>query len=848
MTGSQAGALLRMVAVDPERAYTRALKTLRRPGAVPVVGVLRAAALAAKELGRPEEGIDFLGQALARADEYEAAQVRMNLVGLLAARGDVPAALAQAERAAGVLRGADADRLAANRACALARAGRLGEAREEAARALARLRRGDDAFTLCGLLTNLGLAAALRGDLEEAEATVGEAVVVAREAGMRHQEAMATANLAFVVSRRGDLPRALRLFAAAEPGLAGERIVQTRFDQAETLIQAGLPGEARPTLAAALADAAAHGRHCDAADGMLLLAHAELADGDPERAAQTAERARATFAEQERTGWMLLAEHLVLRARWASGERSTILLGSAAVTADRLARGGWAEASAEARIIAARVALALRRPAGHLLAPVLDVRGPASLRVAFWHATALERWERHDPRGARAAVWAGLRAAEEHADVFGALDLRARAAGLGAELADLGLRLARSARELLTAEERRRASARRPDASRPHPDPERAAALAELRVLSTEHTVAAARGDVTRALAARLAGAEARLQAGARRRPASLPNGAHGAGPCRADLPDIAAALGDRVLLEFVRIGDELHAVTVRDGRPRRHRLCAYEEAGRAVELARFAARRLAEREDDAQAVSGLASAAATLDNLLFGPLASELPDGADLVIAPTGRLHGLPWAAVPSLSERPFTVVPSAHAWLHAALRPPGRGAPLLVAGPGLGHAEREVAALALLYPSARVLGGPAARVETVRDALAGCGLAHVAAHGEFREGNGLFSELRLADGPLLVHDLEEPACVPRTVVLSACDAGRAEGGDAVIGMAGVLLALGASTVIASVTPVLDAATPAFMTAFHTALAKARLSPARALASVPRTPGVLGFLCFGAG
>ncbi|MBC6459659.1 CHAT domain-containing protein, partial [Actinomadura sp. HBU206391] len=67
------------------------------------------------------------------------------------------------------------------------------------------------------------------------------------------------------------------------------------------------------------------------------------------------------------------------------------------------------------------------------------------------------------------------------------------------------------------------------------------------------------------------------------------------------------------------------------------------------------------------------------------------------------------------------------------------------------------------------------------------------------------------------------------------------------VMGMVGVLLDFGAATVVASVTPVRDDQTRDFMTDFHGRLA-AGVPPARALASVPRTPGVLGFVCFGAG
>ncbi|MGP4023678.1 CHAT domain-containing protein [Actinomadura sp. 3N407] len=839
MTGPGERALLRLTAMDPAAAFARALALLDQGGGVLA---LRVAGLAAKELGRLDEGIAFLHRALEAAgdadDAYSAAQVRMNLVGLLTARGDVPGALAHAHGAEIVLQGPDADRLAANKACALARAGRLDEAREVAAQALPRLREGHDPAVLNGLLTNLGLALAFRGDFEGAETALAEAAAVGEAAGLRHQTAMSKGNLAFAVSRRGDVPRALRLFAEAEPHLTGERLAQCRFDQAETLIMAGLPGEARPILIAALDAATVNGYGCDIADGFLLLAHAELSDGNPERCTDAAERARAMFAEQERPGWMLLAEHVLLRARWASGERSAVLLRSAEATAERLEGGGWADAADEARIVAARVALALGRPAGHLLSPVGCPRGSASAQIAAWHAVALERAARADHGGAVDAVRAGLQVTEDHAEALGALDLRARAMGFATELSELGLGLARSAPELLAVEERRRAIAR-PARVRPPRDSERAAALTTLRALSVEHTAGMARGDVPPALSEDMANLEAVVRARTRRRPS-------GASPPRSPgTTEIAAALGDRALIEVVSIGSELHAVTVAGGRVRRHHLGTCGDAVRETGLIRFAVRRLA-ADDDPEALSALTGAARRLDRQLLDPLRRDLGD-RELVIAPTGALHSLPWAVLPSLAGRPFTVVPSADAWLHA--REPGRtdGHVVLVAGPGLHHAEHEVAALRRLHPRAIVLDGPDARAEPVRDALDGALIAHIAAHGEFREGNPLFSRMRLADGPLIVHDLDELTVPPGMIVLSACDIGRAGEGDAVLGMAGALLALGTTTVIASVTPVRDAATPEFMSAFHTAVAGGH-APAHALAAVPRTPGVAGFLCLGAG
>jgi tetratricopeptide (TPR) repeat protein len=841
--------LLRLAVADPQRARAAARELLAvADDPADRIVVLRALGLSAKELGRLEESLRCLFDALAAADAaglaYAAAQVRMNLCGPLAADGDIDAALAAADAAAPVLRGGDVERLAANRACVLARSGRITEAFAIVRDVLPALRSGDDAVTLAGLLTNLGLLRAFHGDLTGAQAHLGEAAGVADRAGLRHQAALARGNLAFVAARRGDFPRALALHDAVEPELAGagERHAQLRFDRAETLIAAGLAAEARPLLTATLAEVTAAGYDSDAADGLLLLACAELADDDPVRAAATASRAAAAFGRQERPGWMLLAEHIRLCADWAAGDHTAALFRTAVVTADRLDRGGWREAAANSRIIAARLALRLGLPAGNLASRlgVSRERGPAGLRVAAWHATALDRASRHDRRAAMAAVRAGLRVAEMHAAAVGAMELRSHAARLGNELAALGLRLARTGRELLAAEERWRALALCPPAVRPPADPAHAAVLAELRRVSHEHTYATAAGADTTGLAARLVRLEADVRDCARTRPGI---GLARSGRESRTVSRLYGALGGRAFVELIRVGRDLHSVVVVGGRCHRRDLGSYDAAVHGARLLGFELGRLAADALHEAALTGLEHAAAGLDSQIFGPLRRLLGD-RELVLAPADALHGLAWTALPSLAGRPVTVVGSAATWLSRTdtLRD---GRTVLVAGPGPAHAPAEVADLAGCHPGATVLRGAAARADAVRDALDGAGLAHLAAHGTFRDGNALLSSVSLADGPLMAYDLEMLRRPPRLVVLSACDAGRA--GAALMGLPGVLLRFGTATVIASVAPVGDGAARDFMVAVHRQLARG-VSPARALAAVPRTPGVLGFVCFGAG
>jgi hypothetical protein len=480
---------------------------------------------------------------------------------------------------------------------------------------------------------------------------------------------------------------------------------------------------------------------------------------------------------------------------------------------------------------------------------------PAGLRVAAWHAVALGRVARRDRRGAMAAVRAGLRLAEAHAAAVGAMELRARAARLGEDLAALGLRLARTGRELLAADERRRAIALRPPAVRPPADPGHAAALAELRRVSRAHTEAVAAGtENVEDLMARLVRLESRVRAGARTRPGAAHRPPAG-GESRT-AADLTAALGDRVFVQLVRIGGGLHAVVVAGGRCRRRALGSYDTVVREARAVRFELSRLAERADGdgaaptGPALRGLTHAAAGFDAQVFGPLRSLLGD-RELVMAPADALQGMAWAVLPSLAGRPVTAVASAAAWLSAGSASAGSagadagrpGRTVLVAGPGIAHGDAEVAELALLYPGATVLRGGAARAEAVRAAIDGARLVHLATHGTFRDGNALLSSVSLADGPLTAYDLETLRTPPRLVVLSACDAGRP--GESFLGLPGVLLAFGAATVIASVTPIRDEAAREFMVAVHRQLVRG-VPPAHALAAVPRSPGVLGFTCFG--
>ena len=131
-------------------------------------------------------------------------------------------------------------------------------------------------------------------------------------------------------------------------------------------------------------------------------------------------------------------------------------------------------------------------------------------------------------------------------------------------------------------------------------------------------------------------------------------------------------------------------------------------------------------------------------------------------------------------------------------------------------------------------MLVGAAATVHAVCERLPSAGVMHIAAHGRFRADNPLFSHLRLADGPLTVHDLESLPGVPGLVVLASCDAARSAryGGEELLGLAAAFLSLGTTTLVAPMVLVDDVATAGLTVAVHEHLARG-MSPAAALAGV---------------
>jgi hypothetical protein len=402
--------------------------------------------------------------------------------------------------------------------------------------------------------------------------------------------------------------------------------------------------------------------------------------------------------------------------------------------------------------------------------------------------------------------------------------------------------------------ERSRAQAFRVRPVRPPADPQAAAVLAELRQLSYLIRHAELNGHRDPAMVARHAELQRQI------REYSWQAGGLGQATAQASLGEVSAALDEsgQSLVGILARGSQMVAVVVRTGSARLIGLGDFDAAAEAArrlnaDLDTLAGRRLPSR---LQAVirESIRRQAETLTAEIIAPLRPSIGDGG-IVVVPAGPLASIPWGVLPDLRGRPVTVCPSASSWLAAWRRSqadatwPPSGKPVLVAGPDLEHAAREVTEIADTYPGCRPLLADAATVSATLGALNGAPLAHLAAHGHHDQENFLFSRLDLADGPLMAYDIQQLTAVPRHVVLSSCDVGRTvvRPGEEILGFTAALLYMGTATVTSSVTRVSDDAAVGIMTAYHRLLA-AGTRPAEALAGATATEPFSPFVCFGGG
>jgi CHAT domain-containing protein len=729
---------------------------------------------------------------------------------------------------------------------------------------LAVLGEDGEAQDLARALLNRGNLHMTRGRLRPARADLRRCADVSARHGLARILPMAVHSLGYLDYLAGDLPAALRTYrevagqyAAVKPGI----LPVLALDRARALIAAGLLAEADEQLAYALEQFRRHRLRQDHAEAQLARAEAALLAGDDAAARRWAARARHGFLRRDNHRWAAVAALVAMRARTARSMPSTARRAAAEAhdLADTLRDLGLAEYSRQAGLISVRALLAAGdvdaadREAGRHRPPQRTDRLETHLQ---WRLARAERAAAvgHSAEASR-HLTAGMAALRRHRGQLGCLDLQTGAAVHGRDIAAAGLGAAvrsRAVAKVYRWSELSRAQALLLPPATPPDDPAAAAALEELRQVRNTVRDAELAGRPTGDLRVRAATLERTV-----REHSWSAAGKGGAAPI-APLAAARAELADAAIVVYLRDGRRLHALVVTARTVRLVSLGDYARAAEAVRRLRADLDAQAGRAMPARLAAAVAAAtgrdAAAAAAALLDPLRSSLGD-RDLVVVPTGTLGTAPWGVLPGCAGRPVTVAPSVTTWLAARHRLGAdaaagrRGPTVLVAGPGNDRGEDEIRAIAALHPGATVLTGAAATPAATAAALAGAGLAHLAAHGHHQQENALFSSLDLAGGPLMGYDLQRLAAVPAVVILASCDLGLADvrPGDETVGMTTALLGAGTSTVVAGVARIADETALPLMTRFHLALLHGR-SPAAALADAVSTDPIAGLVCFGAG
>ena len=788
-------------------------------------------ARAANSVGRPSAAEQLLRRAIRRlsrpdaplADVLLRGSATITLASPVFERHGLEPALALLDEADALVPGREGDGVRTlglvQRAGLLARCGQWRVAVD-----LLNKLRPDDAWLtprqLASAHLNRATARQYLGDHVRCEADLRTALDLAAAAHAPDLEFKARHNLGYTRFLLGDVPGALRAMGEADSMDVEVVRATAKRDYAHVLVNSGLADEAAPLLEEAVAIADEHRLHHEVGESLVEIARLELLRGRPDRATAAASQAAKLFQRRGAEGWWVQAE--ILRAESALAEG----IGPSAAhqlsvrlrqlpTHSRAVRRDALLAATEASLAVGEV-----EQAGALLQRTRGTASsPARRLQQDWLAARLALATGRADRARRRFRDAARRVAEQQGRPA-SLDARTAFALHAQRLVrlDVGTAIASgSPARVLAATERWRAATSRLPSLVPHDDPvldERFTRLRGLRSRLREHADAPGTDLLTRQAL--------ELERSIRRREWELADDVRGSRPLRvlrpSEISAVAADTDTDVLVLFATSG-RLGAVTMDATGSRLHDL---GDADHVAEQTRLL---LADIAMSGRRLPGRLAA------VVRRSLTSRLDAVARLVPVPATRsrlvvvrtrvMRSLPWRLVPGLDERPLVVASSLTAWAAGEGVPAVADHAVALAGPGLDRAAGEAAAVATAWgPRGEAI--PAASGSDLMGALANADLVHVAAHGHHHDQSALFSSVTMHDGPLFAYELQRRGVRAGHVVLSACDTGRAmiRPGDEAIGLTAALLACGARSVVAAVTPVDDSVAADLMDGYHRLLA----------------------------
>lgn len=712
----------------------------------------------------------------------------------------------------------------------LVHAGRLDEAIEQLGAAVS----ATSGIELANLLMNRAVARMQQHELAACIEDLDRAVAIYDDRGAEEPLAEARHNRGYAALLGGDLVTALTSMTRSRPTLARTSALAAAIgdqDRAEVLRDAGLVAEAERLLADVATQFGAQRMPQARAEAELQLARSLLRH-DARGAERTASLAARRFEALGTQAWAARARALRLEAR--SRQRRPVRAEEFAETASALRRSGL-RTDAAALVLTGRLTTGGRLPRPPAAAPT-----PLHLR---WH----------EVRSARALdagrVRDALRAAADGLDLlsawqrsFGALDLQTSVAMHGSDLLFTGLAAAVRTHDAATIfdwSERARHLSQQVSPVRAPDDADLAADLARLRMLRAELSGQDWTDDpAVRAIRDRV-----------RERQWSSTGVADTHE--HVSLAEVQERIDARTtVVAYVFTGSELHCVAVTRSSASAVRLdwttIAEAVSGLRADLDMSAL--TSGGPAHAMVARSLDDRLERLDRALLAPIREQLDGTGRVVLAAPGVLAGMPWALLPGMTGRPFTLATSISRWL--AVPAPRRLARAgFAAGPRVPRAEEEIRRAASAWSAAEILPS-SVDVADATALAARSDLLHVAAHGRHSADNPLFSGLEFADGILFGHDIDLIARPPQTVILSACELGRSSvrWGEEALGMTRVWLHAGTRCVIAAPVSIADAEACELLAAVHEGLARGD-DPAHALADASAHTGVRApFQCHGNG
>lgn len=735
------------------------------------------------ELGRVRDALAAARSAIdmaADAGPEVKSIVEMSSSVVLAEAGFVDEALGGLEALAAAHGGVDLGRVRLQIGYVLHHAGRLHEALAEFDVSERLFLHGGELRDRLRVHQNRGLVLLQQGRLNEAASDFERAEALALELGMIAAQAQSVTNMAVLHGRARRLTESMQAFDRAfdlfeQAGNPARMVALAEIDRAEVMMHSGLLLDAIDACRAALELVEPSGNRILLGDAHLMVARAELAAGHLRAATQSASRSIEIFGASGRPDMVPQAKAIALTAvllTERAPDRVMPILGEVAVVVGLLRAHGWQASADELALVRVRAGLRhglvdeIRPDIDELRSGVSD--GQRQTVLAGWFAEAIGCSLAGDTVGALAGCRTGLDLVDDIVAEATTLEQRSAAMRLGHDLSQFTIELAVDMGDADTA-------------------------------------LAAAEGTRARALHDELAGGE-------RHRPLTE----SGAQRLRGEL---ATRLGTRVLIEWIVVRDHVWAVVFDADGSRLVRVADRAEVTRARDRVVMWLD-LAAAEPDESSRRAL-RAGQTLDELLIAPL--ELPNDVGVVMVPVDLLHGIPWCGLPSFAARPVSMTPNAQVWMEADRRAAGAVRSVsVVVGPELTESDTELAAIQRWYPGSAVASGPSATAHTVRSMFAGSDLVQIAAHGKFRSDHPLLSTLDLHGGEATLYEAIPDRVRSKLVVLSSCEGG-AQGtadGSEVLGMSAVLLARGASTVIAPLTVVRELECAEFIADVHGELA----------------------------